>query len=67
MVHGLLNHFVWIMMLEYMNNNRQKLKYFFIHIKFMSYDEVGEFNPDMLINAVTLNNTKMFLKKFNLT
>jgi len=39
------------------DNNRQKLKYFFNSHKFMSYDEVGEFNPDILVNAVTLNNT----------
>jgi prephenate dehydrogenase len=37
--------------------DRQKLKYFFNSHKFLSYNEIREFNPDLLINAVTLNNT----------
>lgn len=40
-----------------LDNDRQKLKYFFNSHKFMSYAELREFNPDLLINAVTLNNT----------
>jgi len=39
------------------DSDRQKLKYFFNSHKFLSYNEIGEFNPDLLINAVTLNNT----------
>jgi prephenate dehydrogenase len=39
------------------DNDRQKLKYFFNSHKFMSYDEIREFNPDLLVNAVTLNST----------
>jgi prephenate dehydrogenase len=39
------------------DSDRQKLKYFFNSHKFLSYNEIREFNPDLLINAVTLNNT----------
>jgi prephenate dehydrogenase len=39
------------------DNEKSKLKYFFNSHKFLSCAEVGEFNPDLLINAVTLNNT----------
>lgn len=44
------------------DNDKNKLKYFFNSHKFMSYDDIGKFNPDLLINAVTLNNT---VKVFN--
>ena len=50
--------------------DKQKLKYFFNSHRFMSFDEIRGFSPDMLINAVTLNNTikvfqeiQPFLKK----
>jgi prephenate dehydrogenase len=39
------------------DNDKHKLKYFFNSHRFLSYKEIGDFNPDMLINAVTLNNT----------
>ncbi len=39
------------------DKDKHKLKYFFNSHRFLSYNEIGEFNPDMLINAVTLNNT----------
>jgi prephenate dehydrogenase len=39
------------------DKDKQKLKYFFNSHRFLSYNEVGNFNPDLLINAVTLNNT----------
>jgi len=35
----------------------QKLKYFFNSHKFLDFNGIKEFSPDMLINAVTLNNT----------
>jgi prephenate dehydrogenase len=37
--------------------DNQKLKYFFNSHRFLSYDEIGEFDPDLLMNAVSLNNT----------
>ena len=39
------------------DREKQKLKYFFNSHRFLSSKEIREFNPDMLINAVTLNNT----------
>jgi prephenate dehydrogenase len=36
---------------------KHKLKYFFNSNRFLSLREAAEFNPDMVINAVTLNNT----------
>jgi prephenate dehydrogenase len=39
------------------DKEKQKLKYFFNSHRFLSYNEIGNFNPDILINAVTLNNT----------
>jgi prephenate dehydrogenase len=39
------------------DNDKHKLKYFFNSHRFMSYDEIGVFDPDLLINAVTLNST----------
>jgi len=39
------------------DKDRQKLKYFFNSHRFLTHDEIREFNPDFLINAVTLNNT----------
>jgi prephenate dehydrogenase len=53
------------------DKDKHKLKYFFNSHKFLSYNEIGEFNPDLLINAVTLNSTikvfreiQPFLKKY---
>ncbi len=37
--------------------DRKKLKYFFNSRKFLYYEELFEFQPDMLINAVSLENT----------
>lgn len=39
------------------DSDRNKLKYFFNSRKFLYYDELFEFQPDMLINAVSLENT----------
>lgn len=39
------------------DSNRSKLKYFFNSRKFLYYDELFDFQPDMLINAVSLENT----------
>lgn len=39
------------------DKEKQRLKYFFNSHRFLSYNEIGNFNPDILINAVTLNNT----------
>jgi prephenate dehydrogenase len=36
---------------------KQKLKYFFNSHKFLTHEEIRHFDPDLLINAVTLNNT----------
>lgn len=38
--------------------DRQKLKYFFHTHKFLSYDEIKAFAPDLVINAVSLHKTK---------
>ena len=53
------------------DKDKHKLKYFFNSHKFLSYNEIGKFNPDLLINAVTLNSTikvfreiQPFLKKY---
>jgi len=37
--------------------DRNKLKYFFNSRKFLYYEELVEFQPDLLINAVSLENT----------
>jgi len=37
--------------------DRTKLKYFFNSHKFLSMDEIRDFQPDLLINAVSLNST----------
>ena len=37
--------------------DRKKLKYFFNSRKFLYYEELFEFQPDILINAVSLENT----------
>ena len=37
--------------------DKQKLKYFFNSHKFLAPEEIREFDPDLLINAVSLNNT----------
>ena len=39
------------------DKDKHKLKYFFNSHRFLSLNEIGEFNPDMVLNAVTLNNT----------
>ena len=39
------------------DQDKMKLKYFFNSHRFLSYDEVRDFGPDLLINAVSLNNT----------
>ncbi len=38
--------------------DRKRLKYFFNSRKFLYYEEMFEFQPDMLINAVSLENTE---------
>jgi len=37
--------------------DKQKLRYFFNSHKFLSPEEIKEFDPDLLINAASLNNT----------
>jgi prephenate dehydrogenase len=37
--------------------NRSKLKYFFNSRKFLYYEEITDFSPDLLINAVSLDKT----------
>ena len=39
------------------DHEKQKMKYFFNAHKFLSYEEIRRFDPDLVINAVTLNNT----------
>ena len=39
------------------DSDRNKLKYFFNSRKFLYYEELIEFQPDLLINAVSLQNT----------
>jgi len=39
------------------DNDLTRLKYFFNTVKLVSYEEVREFNPDMVINAVSLEIT----------
>ncbi|MCB8999592.1 MAG: prephenate dehydrogenase [Bacteroidales bacterium] len=43
--------------------NRNKLKYFFNSRKFLYLEELLEFQPDMLINAVSLENTVNVFKE----
>jgi len=45
------------------DKDKHRLKYFFNSHRFMSYDEIREFDPDLLINAVTLNNTIEVFRK----
>ena len=37
--------------------DRSKLKYFFNSRKFLYYEEILDFSPDLLINAVSLDKT----------
>jgi len=39
------------------DTDRSKLKYFFNSRKFLYYEEIMDFSPDLLINAVRLDNT----------
>ena len=39
------------------DSDRNKLKYFFNSRKFLYYEELLDFQPDMVINAVSLENT----------
>jgi len=39
------------------DNDLTRLKYFFNTVKLVTYDEIREFNPDMVINAVNLQLT----------
>lgn len=39
------------------DRDKTKLKYFFNSHRFLNLDEIGEFNPDLLINAVSLDQT----------
>jgi prephenate dehydrogenase len=40
-----------------MDQDRNKLKYFFHSHRFLTHQELAEYKPDMVINAVTLNQT----------
>jgi prephenate dehydrogenase len=39
------------------DQDKARLKYFFNSHKFLSFDEIRDFQPDLLINAVSLHNT----------
>jgi prephenate dehydrogenase len=39
------------------DKEKSSLKYFFNSHKFLNLDDIGEFNPDLVINAVSLNQT----------
>jgi prephenate dehydrogenase len=39
------------------DRDKSRLKYFFNSHRFMSFEEIRDFEPDLLINAVSLNNT----------
>lgn len=39
------------------DKNKTKLKYFFNAFRFVNYEEIKEFNPDLVINAVSLQIT----------
>jgi prephenate dehydrogenase len=41
------------------DTDRSKLKYFFNSRKFLYYEEIMDFTPDLLINAVSLDKTKI--------
>jgi len=45
------------------DNDLARLKYFFNTVKLVSYEEVREFNPDMVINAVNLEITVSVFKE----
>ncbi|MCK4747716.1 MAG: prephenate dehydrogenase/arogenate dehydrogenase family protein, partial [Bacteroidales bacterium] len=37
--------------------DKSRLKYLFNSHRFLSFEEIQDFQPDLLINAVSLNNT----------
>ena len=39
------------------DTDRRKLRYFFNTHRFVSFEQIGAFSPDMMINAVSLQNT----------
>ena len=41
----------------------KKLRYFFKTQRLTNYDEIAEFKPDLLINAVNLENTRQVFKE----
>ena len=43
--------------------DKSKLKYFFNSHRFLTFDEIRDFKPDLLINAVSLNNTIEVFRK----
>lgn len=43
--------------------DRSKLKYFFNSRKFLYYEEITDFSPDMLINAVSLDQTMILFNE----
>jgi prephenate dehydrogenase len=45
--------------------DKTKLKYFFNSHKFLSFDEIRDFQPDLLINAVSLNSTMRVFKEID--
>jgi prephenate dehydrogenase len=45
------------------DSDKTKLKYFFNAHKFLRLEEIGDFQPDLLINAVSLNNTIKVFKE----
>jgi len=45
--------------------DKTRLKYFFNSHRFLSIDEIRDFQPDLLINAVSLNNTIKVFKEID--
>ena len=45
--------------------DKTRLKYFFNSQRFLSIDEIRDFQPDLLINAVSLNNTIKVFKEID--
>ena len=60
----LIESFVWIMKLQHLTVILPRLKYFFNTVKLVSHEEIREFNPDMVINAVIFRSPFPFSVKY---
>jgi prephenate dehydrogenase len=47
------------------DQDKARLKYFFNSHRFLSFEEIRDFQPDLLINAVSLNNTIKVFKEID--